>query len=65
MKINMILSGLDPQKELSRHERLATEYRAKLDAMGKRNNWRYRDILSSLTFHQEEAKKLRDEGVAA
>jgi hypothetical protein len=65
MKTNMIANGLDPQKELSRHLHLATEYRAKLDAMGKRNNWRYRDILSSLTFHTEEAKKLRDDGVAS
>ena len=65
MKATMILNNLDPQNELSRHERLAQEYRAKLDAMGKRTNWRYRDILSSLTFHTEEAKKLRDEGVAA
>ncbi len=65
MKANLILNNLDPQKELSRHERLTQEYRAKLNAMGKQKNGRYRDILSSLTFHQEEAKKLRDEGVAA
>lgn len=62
MKTNIILNGLDLQNEISRHERLSKEYRVKLDAMGKRNNWRYRDILSSLTFHTEEAKKLREAG---
>ncbi len=64
MKANLILNNLDPQKELSRHERLTQEYRAKLNAMGKQNNWRYRDILSSLTFHQEEVARLREEIMA-
>ena len=55
------MNGLKPKTELEYHERLVTEYRKKLDAMGKRNNWRYRDILSSLTYHEEEAAKLRKE----
>jgi hypothetical protein len=61
MLTNLILNNLDPQKELARHETLAKAYRAKLDAMGRRYNWRYRDILSSLTFHNEEAAKIRAE----
>jgi hypothetical protein len=57
---NLLLNGLDPKSELDRHIRLANEYRAKLDAIGKKRNWRYRDILSSLVFHQEETEKIRE-----
>jgi hypothetical protein len=63
MKANLALNGLDPKAELARHEQLAAEYREKLAALGRKRNWRYRDILLSMTYHQEEAEKLRKEGI--
>jgi len=56
---NLLLNGLDVRNELLRHLRLASDYRNKLDAMGKKRNWRYRDILSSFVFHTEEAERLK------
>jgi hypothetical protein len=57
---NLLLNGLDPKTELDRHIRLVSEYRDKLNKIGKKQNWQYRDILSSLVFHQEEAEKIRE-----
>jgi hypothetical protein len=63
MKIHLIMNGLDPKKELERHNSLTAYYRAKMKAMGRRRNWEYRDLLNSVVFHEEEAAKLRGEGV--
>ena len=59
----LIQNGLDPQKELARHLDLATKYRAEIAAMGRRRNWKWRDLLSSAIFHEESAAKLRKEGI--
>ena len=56
---NLLLNGLDPKTELDRHIQLANKYRSKLNKMGKKRNWQYRDILSSFVFHQEEAERLK------
>lgn len=63
MKMNLILNGLDPVKELARHDALAAQYRAEMTAMGRRRNWKWRDLLRSTTYHEESAAKLRKEGV--
>ena len=63
MKMNLILNGLDPAKELARHDSLAARYRAEIKAMGRRRNWKWRDLLRSLTYHEESATALRKEGV--
>jgi hypothetical protein len=63
MRINLTMNGLDPKAELARHEMLAKKHRAEMAAMGKRNNWKWRELLKSTTFHEENAAKLRKEGV--
>jgi hypothetical protein len=65
MKIHLIMNGLDPKKELERHDKLAADYRDAMKGMGRRRNWRYRDLMNSAIFHEEEATKLRREGVGA
>jgi cupin superfamily acireductone dioxygenase involved in methionine salvage len=64
MKMNLILNGLDPVKELARHDALAAQYRDEMKSMGRRRNWKWCDLLRSVTYHEESAATLRKEGVA-
>lgn len=63
MKFSLTLNGLDPAKELARHDMLAVKYRTQMVALGRRRKWRWHDLLESAIYHEESAQKLRSEGV--
>ena len=61
MKIHLILNGLDPVKELARHDALAAKYRAEM-TMFRLRNWKRAELLRSAIYHEESAAALRKEG---
>ena len=62
-KDHLLANGLDPEKELARHERLADAYRQKMKALGRRRGWPWQDYRDSAIYHTEQAMQLRQEGV--
>ena len=62
-KDHLLAYGLDPEKEIARHERLADAYRQKMKALGRRRGWPWQDYRDSAIYHTEQATQLRREGV--